>query len=68
MKSFLSYFEALPLMLPTADVSNESIRRQVQVTVEHEDIVARASLHRGKFEFVEAFWIWRPSEVLDEFA
>ncbi len=40
----------------------ELLRRQVQVTVKQlvhrdESSTEKVSLHRGKFEFVEAFWI-----------
>ncbi len=61
MKTWLTDLEVVPAEV-TCSWRFKELHRQVQVTVEQlahrdESGTENVSLHRGKFEFVEAFWI-----------
>ncbi len=62
MKTWLTDFEVVPTEVTCSWRFKELLRRQVQVTVEQlvhhdESSTEKVSLHCGKLEFVEAFWI-----------
>ncbi len=62
MKTWLTDLEVVPSEVTCSWRFKEHLRRQVQVTVEQlvhrdESSTEKVSLHRGQFEFVEAFWI-----------
>ncbi len=62
MKTWLTDLELVPSEVNCSWRFKKLLRRQVQVTVEQsgrhdESSTDKVSRHRGKFEFVEAFWI-----------
>ncbi len=62
VKTWLTYLEIGPSEVTSSWRFKELLRRQVQVTVEQlvhrdESSTEKVSLHRGQFEFVEAYWI-----------
>ncbi len=62
LKTWLTELEVVPAEVTCNWRLKDLLRRQVQVTVEQlchrdESSTEKMSLHRGKFEFVEAFWI-----------
>ncbi len=62
MKTWLTDLEFVPTEVTCSWRFEELLHRQVQVTIERlvhrdESSTEKVSLHRGKFEFVEAFWI-----------
>ncbi len=69
MKTWLTDLEVVPSEVTCNWRFKELLRRRVQVTMEqlvHRDKSSRekVSLHRGQFEFVEAYWTRWPSESL----
>ncbi len=62
MKSWITDLEVVPSEVTCSWRFKEFLHRQVQVTVEQpvhrdESSTEKVLLHRGNFEFVEAFWI-----------
>ncbi len=62
VKTWLTDLEVVPSEVTSSWRFKELLRRQVQVTVEQlvhrdESSTEKVSLHRGQFEFVEAYWI-----------
>ncbi len=62
VKTWLTELEVVPSEVTSSWRFKELLRRQVQVTVEQlvhrdESSTEKVSLHRGQFEFVEAYWI-----------
>ncbi len=63
VKTWWMDLEVVPSVVTCCWRFKEHLRGQVQVTVEqlvHRDksSMEKVSLHQGKFEVVEAFWIW----------
>ncbi len=62
MKAWLTDLEVVPYEVTCSWRTKDLLRRQVQVIVEqrvYKEVsgTEKVSLHRGKFEFVEAFWM-----------
>ncbi len=69
MNTWLTDIEVVPAEVACSWRLKEQLHRQFQITVEQlvhrdESSTEKVSLHRGKFEFVKAFWIRQPSETL----
>ncbi len=72
VKTWLTDLEVVPVEVTCSWRFKDFLRRQVQVTVEQlvhrdESSTEKVSLHRGKVDFVEAFWVQQTSETLHTF-